>query len=74
MKKSFLNRTIFDPNTMTWHFPDGSGVVPEEMRQDMLNAVEMKTVAGHNGVFILATLFSWKDRLKGIYNFYNINE
>jgi len=58
----FLNRT-YDPTTMTYSFVDGSSTVPEEMRQDMILASYMQTGAGGNGIFVLATLFSWKERL-----------
>jgi hypothetical protein len=51
-----------------WTFSDGSGAVPEEMRQDMLDATEMRVKMkdgewSGNGVFVLGTLFAWKDRL-----------
>ncbi len=61
--KEFLNRPIYDPNTMTYRFKDGSGVVPEEMHQDMLLAQQKRTRAGGNGVYVLDTLWKWKDRL-----------
>lgn len=60
----FLWRTVFDENTQTYCFADGSGRVPEEMRQDMLNACEMRSPLGGNGLFVLGTLFAWKDRLE----------
>jgi hypothetical protein len=66
MKDTFLNRPIFDEKTLTWKFSDGSGVIPEEMRQDLLLAQEKKSNAGTNGVYVLATLWAWKERLKKI--------
>ena len=59
----FLGRTEFDVNTMTYHFSDGSGKVPEEMRQDLESAAMQRTSAGANGLFVLGCLFAWKDRL-----------
>ena len=61
--KTFLNRKIYDSNTRTWRFEDGSGVVPDEMRIDMECKSEMKTPAGGNGIFILGCLWGWKQRL-----------
>ncbi len=60
--RKFLGRT-FDPSTMTYVFADGSGRVPEEMRHDMLNALELRNSMGGNGLAVLGTLFDWKDRL-----------
>lgn len=64
----FLGRPIFDEKTQTYVFADGSGRVPEEMRQDMLDAAEMRVRMENgewsgNGMFVLGTLFAWKDRL-----------
>lgn len=64
--KTFLNRQIYDSNTNTWRFPDGSGVVPDEMRIDLECASEQRNIAGHNGLHVLSTLFKWKDRLKSL--------
>ena len=66
--QTFLGREHFDPNTRMWTFIDGSGAVPEEMRQDMLDATEMRVRMkdgewSGNGAFVLGTLFAWKDRL-----------
>ena len=66
--QTFLGREHFDSNTRMWTFSDGSGAVPEEMRQDMLDATEMRVKMkdgewSGNGVFVLGTLFAWKDRL-----------
>jgi hypothetical protein len=60
----FLNRPVFDERTKTWVYEDGSGRIPEEMRQDLLLAQQKQTRLGSNGIFVLSTLFSWKDRLK----------
>lgn len=32
----FLGRQVFDENTQTWTFADGSGRVPDELRQQMI--------------------------------------
>ena len=66
--QAFLGREHFDSNTRMWTFSDGSGAVPEEMRQDMLGATEMRVRMNNgewsgNGAFVLGTLFAWKDRL-----------
>lgn len=63
MRTNFLNRKVFDYNTQTWKFSDGSGVIPDEMRIDLQLAQEQKTKYGTNGVFVPSTLFRWKDRL-----------
>lgn len=63
MTTPFLGRTVYDPMTRTYSFKDGTGVVPEEMRQEVLAACEDKNVMGGNGVPVLGTLFAWKDRL-----------
>ena len=59
----FLGRTEFDEKTMTYSFSDGSGKVPEEMRQDLELAAMQRTSAGGNGLSVLTCLFAWKDRL-----------
>ena len=61
--RKFLGRT-FDHDTMTYVFSDGSGRVPEEMRQDVINATYERNCFGRNGLHVLATLFAWKDRLE----------
>jgi hypothetical protein len=64
----FLGRLIFDDKTQTYAFRDGSGRVPEEMRQDLMNAALMRATLpdgqlGGNGMFVLGELFAWKKRL-----------
>ena len=59
----FLGREHFDERTMMYSFKDGSGAVPEEMRQDLFDAIEDKDAVGHNGLSVLAVLFAWKQRL-----------
>ncbi len=34
-RERFLGRTVFDPNTKTWMFSDGSGVICDEARIEM---------------------------------------
>jgi len=64
----FLGRPL-DINTMTYQFADGSGgILPEEMRQDVLNATEerVKLADGSwsgNGLFVLSTIWKWKKSL-----------
>jgi hypothetical protein len=40
----FLGRPIFDNDTRTWRFTDGSGVVPDELRIEM--EMELNTGEG----------------------------
>lgn len=61
--KVFLGREHFNPKTLQWTFRDGSGAVPEEMRQDMYDACDIKNGIEFNGASVLETLFAWKDRL-----------
>ena len=67
MKETFLGRRL-NPNTMMWEYADGSGYqCPEEMRLEVLGAMEMRheTPEGYaNGVEVLSTLFSWQERMK----------
>ena len=63
-KPRFLGRPIFDANTSTYVYADGSGRVPVEMKKDLELAFEQRTHLGCNGVAYLGTLFWWKDRLK----------
>lgn len=61
---------IFDTNTQTWVYPDGSGnVYPEEMRQDLISALNHSR---SNGLTYLSCLFEWKSRLE-IYDATDIN-
>ena len=60
---AFLGREYFDCNTRMWVFRDGTGAVPEEMRQDLYNACEDRNPMGCNGLSVLSTLFAWKRRL-----------
>jgi len=68
MPRQFLGRK-FNPNTMTYSHSDGSGgALPEEMRQDMINAAEQRIVfkdgtTGGNGLFVLYEMWKWKDKL-----------
>lgn len=63
MTQKFLGRT-FDPKTHTYSFEDGTGTVPEEMRQDLFEAIEQRNAICANGLAVLATLFAWKQRLE----------
>lgn len=64
----FLNRTEYSANNDTYSFKDGSGTVPGEMKHDMHISVSQRVempdgrLSG-NGLFVLNTLFSWKERL-----------
>ena len=62
-QQAFLARTVFDSNTRTWKFRNGSGAVPDEMHQDLMNACEDINEFGGNGLPVLGTLFDWKRRL-----------
>jgi hypothetical protein len=67
-QQKFLGLPIFDDKTQTYAFRDGSGRVPEEMRQDLMNATLMRATfpdgqLGGNGISVLGELFAWKKRL-----------
>lgn len=66
--KSFLGRNFFNENTMTWEHIDGSvGRLPDEMRIDVECATERRIgEIGGNSIFILGTIFMWKERLKSL--------
>lgn len=63
--KQFLGRRYCE-KTHTWIFADGSGRIPDEMRQDVIDATYERGPIGCNGPAVLSTLFSWKDRLSEI--------
>ena len=44
MSDKFLGRPIFDENTRTWRFPDGSGVVPDELGIEMEMELEQNPI------------------------------
>lgn len=64
----FLGRTL-DERTMTYSYPDESGgKLPEEMRQDTMNASEQHIkfkdgTYGGNGIIVLGVIWAWKKRL-----------
>lgn len=57
--RKFLGRH-YDVNTDTWVFSDGSGRVPNEMRIEMLGALN----GPFGGLVALAIRWEWEDRLK----------
>lgn len=60
---NFLGR-LLDPRTMTYSYPDGAGgILPSEMRLDVMEAAEQYTPAGGNGIFVLGKIWEWKKRL-----------
>ena len=66
MTSQFLGRRVWDHKTRMWTFLDGSGGVPDEMRQDVLSACDDKNAMGGNAIPVFYTLFSWKGRLNAL--------
>lgn len=62
----FLGREIFDEKTRTYRFRDGTGIIPEEMEIDVMMACDKRNAMGFNGIYVLGTLFAWKDRIAKI--------
>lgn len=60
---AFLGREHFDEKTLMWTFRDGTGAIPDEMRQELFEACEDRNALGGNGIPVLCTLFEWKRRL-----------
>lgn len=61
--RKFLGRPL-DPRTMTYASADGSGgVLPEEMRQDVLAVAERDYYPFGNFMFIHGCILWWKKRL-----------
>ena len=58
--KQFLGRPVYDFNTRTYRFADGSGVVPEELRLEM----EMEVDSGRGSWFrAWDKRWAWGERL-----------
>ena len=69
MENKFLGRTL-NPNTLMWEYEDKSGYpCPEEMRQEVLLAMERRHKGPdgyYNGVAVLGTLFQWQEKMKNL--------
>ena len=63
MTQKVLGRTVFNANTMTYSFEDGSGKIPIEMVYDLELAMSDRNAYWYNGLSYLVTLFAWKYRL-----------